>query len=104
VRSSFLLTSVKGDDGRKRLKECTINLRDRDGLHARLFDIRCPVLWLHGTKDAAYTVANAEEEIKLFVNSPDARLRVIEGGQHYLSASHPKEVDEALMDFVKRYS
>ena len=66
--------------------------------------MRCPVLWLHGTKDAAYTVANAEEEIKLFVNSPDARLEVVEGGQHYLSASHPEIVDNALMEFVKKYS
>ena len=24
-----------------------INLRDRDGLHGRLFDVRCPVMWLH---------------------------------------------------------
>ena len=24
-----------------------INLRDRDGLHGRLFDIKCPVMWLH---------------------------------------------------------
>lgn len=96
--------NYSGDDGRKRYKECAINLRDRDGLHARLFEVRCPVLWLHGTKDAAYSVANANEEIKLFVNSPDARLQVVEGGQHYLSASHPAVVDQAVMQFVKRYS
>lgn len=24
-----------------------INLRERDGLHGRLFDVRCPVMWLH---------------------------------------------------------
>lgn len=93
-----------GDDGRKRLKEVTINLRDRDGLHSRLFEVRCPVLWMHGTKDAAYSVANAEEEIKLFVNSPDARLIVVEEGQHYLSASHPEVVDPALIEFVQKYS
>jgi pimeloyl-ACP methyl ester carboxylesterase len=37
--------NYNGDDGRKRLKESTINLRDRDGLHSRLFEVRCPVLW-----------------------------------------------------------
>lgn len=96
--------NYKGDDGRKRLRECTVNLRDRDGLHARLYEVRCPVLWLHGTKDAAYTVANAEEEIKMFVNSRDVRLQVVEGGQHYLSASHPQIVDNAVMKFVEKYS
>lgn len=96
--------NYKGDDGRKRLKECTINLRDRDGLHARLSEVRCPVLWLHGTKDAAYTVANAEEEIKMFVNARSAELKTVEGGQHYLSASHPDVVDQALIDFVKKWS
>lgn len=35
------------DDGRKRARMACINLRDRDGLHGRLFDVRCPVLWLH---------------------------------------------------------
>ena len=96
--------NYSGDDGRKRYKECAINLRDRDGLHARLFEVRCPVLWLHGTKDAAYSVKNAQEEIKLFVNSPDARLQIVEDGQHYLSASHPEIVDKAVIDFVKKYS
>ena len=95
--------NYKGDDGRKRARMCSINLRDRDGLHGRLFDVRCPVLWLHGTSDAVYSVPNAEEEIKLFVNSPDARLQTVEGGQHFLSFSHPKEVDSALIQFVGRY-
>jgi hypothetical protein len=58
---------------------------------------------LHGTSDAVYTVANAEREIKLFVRSPDARLEVVEGGQHFLSYSHPKEVDGAVKEFVGKY-
>lgn len=92
-----------GDDGRKRARMATINLRDRDGLHGRLSDVVCPVLWLHGTKDAVYSVANAEREIKLFVRSPDAQLKVVEGGQHFLSYSHPREVDGAVKDFVAKY-
>ena len=80
-----------------------INLRDRDGLHGRLFDVRCPVLWLHGTSDPVYSVKNAEREIKKFVNSPDAQLKVVEGGEHFLSFSHPKEVDAALVEFVGKY-
>ena len=39
--------NYQGDDGRKRARMAAINLRDRDGLHGRLFDVRCPVMWLH---------------------------------------------------------
>ncbi|KAK5109591.1 hypothetical protein LTR16_005749, partial [Cryomyces antarcticus] len=97
-------SNYKGDDGRRRARMAAINLRERDGLHGRLFDIRCPVLWLHGTSDAVYSVANAEQEIKLFVNSPDARLVTVKDGQHFLSYSHSNEVDQHLIDFVGKYS
>lgn len=49
-----------------------------------------------------YSVANAQEEIKLFVNSPDAQLVTVEGGAHFLSGSHPNEVDRALIEFVTK--
>lgn len=116
--------NYQGDEGRRRIRMCAINLRDRDGLHLRLSDVVCPVLWLHvsgvlwkrfmmikfraddrlqGTSDVVYSVTNAKEEIQLFTNSPDARLEVIEGGQHFLSASNPKEVNEHVVAFVKKY-
>ncbi|KAI7202134.1 alpha/beta-hydrolase [Hortaea werneckii] len=95
--------NYRGDEGRRRLRMAAINLKERDGLHSRLFDVRCPVMWLHGTSDVVYSVENAREEIGLFVNSPDAKLKVIENGQHFLSFSHPKEVDEALFEFVGRF-
>lgn len=96
-------SNYKGDEGRRRARMAAINLRERDGLHGRLFDITCPVMWLHGTKDAVYSVENAEEEIKLFVNSPEARLVTVKDGQHFLSASHPKEVNDALIEFVSKW-
>ncbi|MEU8874950.1 alpha/beta hydrolase [Streptomyces javensis] len=92
-----------GDAGRHRLRLSTVNLRDRDGLHGRLDEVRCPVLWLHGTADQVYSVANAEEEIRMFTRAPEARLETIEGGQHFLSASNPAEVDSAAIEFVKRW-
>ncbi|KAI5250147.1 alpha/beta hydrolase fold family protein [Aureobasidium subglaciale] len=92
-----------GDDGRRRARMCAINLRNRDGLHSRLFDVGIPVLWLHGDQDVVYSVANAQEEIKLFVNSPDATLQVIEGGPHYLNYTKAKEVDAALTKFLSKY-
>lgn len=36
-----------GDDGRKRIRMAAINLKDRDSLLDRVWDIRCPVRWLH---------------------------------------------------------
>lgn len=51
-----------------------------------------------------YSVANAEEEIKLFTNAKKVDLITVEGGAHFLSASHPKEVDDALIDFVGKWS
>jgi pimeloyl-ACP methyl ester carboxylesterase len=92
-----------GDAGRERLRISTINLRDRDGLHGRLDRVRCPVLWLHGTADPVYSVANAEDDIQLFVNSADAQLRVVEGGRHFLSASDPHEVNTATVEFINRW-
>jgi pimeloyl-ACP methyl ester carboxylesterase len=92
-----------GDDGRARLRLSSINLRDRDGLHGRLDSVRCPVLWMHGTADRVYSVANAEDEIKLFVNSAGAELRVVDGGQHFLSATHPDDVNAATVEFINRW-
>ncbi len=92
-----------GDAGRQRLRTATINLRDRDGLHARLDAIHCPVLWLQGTADQVYSVANAQEEIAMFT-SADAELRVVEGGQHFLSASNPDEVNAATAGFLRTHS
>ncbi|KAF4551363.1 Hypothetical protein D9617_13g098610 [Elsinoe fawcettii] len=96
--------NYRGDEGRQRIRVAMINLRDRDGLQPRLFDVRCPVLWMQGTEDKSYSVANAEEEIRLFANSKEAKLRVVEGGQHFLSWSNPREVNQELLEFVRRWS
>jgi pimeloyl-ACP methyl ester carboxylesterase len=93
-----------GDAGRKRLREGAVNLRDRDGLHGRLVNITCPVLWLHGDADTVYSVENAREEIKMLEGSSDAKLVVVKGGHHYLSWTNPKEVDAALLEFVGKNS
>ncbi|KAL8703086.1 MAG: hypothetical protein Q9201_003723 [Fulgogasparrea decipioides] len=94
--------NYKGDEGRRRARMAAVNVRERDGLHGRLFDVTCPVMWLHGTNDAIFSVTDAEQEIKLFVNSPSAQLVTVKDGQHFLSASHPQDADDALVDFVGR--
>lgn len=96
--------NYSGDAGRHRLRLCTVNLRDRDGLYGRLDEVTQPVLWLHGTSDQVYSVPNAEQEIKLFTSSKDARLETISGGHHFLSASKPVEVNAAVRDFLGRWA
>lgn len=96
--------NYRGDEGRRLLLGCTINLRDRDGLSARLDAVKCPVLWMHGTADEVYSVPNAEHGIGLFTGSASAELRVVEGGQHFLSASHPDVVDQAVTSFIAQWS
>ena len=92
-----------GDTGRKHVRICSINLRDRDGLHGRLDGVRCPVLRMHGTEDPVYSIGNAEDEMKLFVNSPGAELRIVNGGQHFLSAANPQDVNPATAEFINRW-
>lgn len=109
-----LKTAYAADAGRRRARMCAINLRDRDGLHGRVPDVTCPVLWMHGTADAVYSVANAREEIGLFTGvgvqaeeeeegGSRRRLVVVEGGQHFLSASKPAEVEREVLPFVEKY-
>jgi pimeloyl-ACP methyl ester carboxylesterase len=95
--------NYQGDAGRKRMREAAINLRERDGLHGRLTNVTCPVLWLHGDADVVYSPSNAAEEIKLFDNT-DAQLLVVPGGHHFLSSTHPKEVDTAVYEFITKNS
>lgn len=39
--------NYRGEEGRRRIRMAAINLAERGGLHLRLSDVRCPVLWLH---------------------------------------------------------
>ncbi len=59
---------------------------------------------MHGTADVVYSVANAQDEIKLFTGSPEAKVIVVEKGQHFLSASHPKDVNPATVAFIKKWN
>ena len=99
-----LKENYTGEAGKRRLRMCAINLRDRDGLYGRLDYITCPVLWAHGTADQVYSIANAELGISKFSKSKEATLSIIEGGQHFLSASHPKEVNDLTRTFIEKWS
>jgi hypothetical protein len=58
---------------------------------------------MHGTADQVYSVPNAEDEIGRFVNAVNAELRVVEGGQHFLSATNPDDVNPATVEFINRW-
>lgn len=95
--------NYRGDAGRRRLRGAAINLAERDGLYGRIGDVRCPVLWLHGDRDEVFSVRNAEEGMKYFSGSKEARLEVVEGGHHFLSASSPQVVNGKIAEFIKRH-
>ncbi|KAG7415988.1 hypothetical protein Forpe1208_v006712 [Fusarium oxysporum f. sp. rapae] len=94
----------RGDEGRKKLRIAVVNLFERDGLLLRLRDVKCPVYWLQGTADPVFGTAVPTEHIKLFTSSPEATLEFVEGGGHYLSATNPKEINEAILKMVNKYA
>jgi pimeloyl-ACP methyl ester carboxylesterase len=104
TQKTFWTETIKkiyqGDEGRRRLRQAVINLKDRDGLHSRLSDLNLPVLRMHGDKDVVYSVKHAEKEMELLNHLKVTKFVVVEGGAHYLSATNPKEVDEAVLRFI----
>ncbi|KAF5987024.1 microsomal epoxide hydrolase [Fusarium coicis] len=94
----------RGDEGRKKLRIAVVNLFERDGLLLRLRDVKCPVYWLQGTADPVFGTTVPTEHIKLFTSSPEATLDFVEGGGHYLSATNPKEINEAILKMVDKYA
>ncbi|GES57908.1 integral membrane protein [Aspergillus terreus] len=101
--SDTLRDVYQGDEGRKKARTAVICLLERDGLLLRVGDIQCPVHWLHGTEDAVYSTQVAAEQIQLFVRSREAKLVPIEGGAHYLNATNPRQVNQALLEMVNKH-
>jgi pimeloyl-ACP methyl ester carboxylesterase len=95
---------VYNGKGRQKLIETFISVMDRDGLHRRLPGIIAPVLWIHGDEDTVFSVENIKEGLRHFANSPIASYKVVKGGKHFVNVTHPKEVNEALLDFVQKYA
>lgn len=92
-----------GEPGRLKLREIAINITTRDSLVPRLSRVKCPVLWLVGSEDKLFTLANAEDEIKMFTASRDASVKTVDGGPHLMSWTHAEEVNRLVAEFVGRY-
>jgi len=99
-----LKETYSGDDGKRRICAAAVCLTTRDSLHKRLPQIRCPVLWLQGTGDVVFSFANAEAAIKLFTNSPEAKVVKMEDGVHFLSFTHQQEVHQNMLDFTEKWA
>ncbi|EHK48420.1 putative alpha/beta hydrolase [Trichoderma atroviride IMI 206040] len=95
--------AYSGDDGKKLICMAAVCLASRDGLYARLPHIRCPVLWMQGTNDVVFSVANAEKEVRMFTNAPEAKLVVMEGGVHFLSFTHGQELEKIILEFIRKW-
>ena len=73
-------------------------LLSRDDITARLPDITCPVLVVHGTDDMAITIDKAQA---VAAAVPDCRGLVrIQGAGHAPNMTHPDKVKSALVQFL----
>lgn len=102
--TKVLKETYAGDEGRRKARMAVLCLLSRDSLTLRLGDVGCPVHWLQGTEDAPYGCRVQEEQLELFSGSVDKRLSIVEGGAHYLNATNAKEVNEAVLEMVKKHA
>jgi pimeloyl-ACP methyl ester carboxylesterase len=75
-------------------------LVERDSLVRRLGEITVPALVLHGSADAAYPVAKAEQIVAALPQADP--LIVINDGAHYLSLTDADAVNGHVENFLKR--
>jgi 3-oxoadipate enol-lactonase len=74
-------------------------LMDRDDITARLGEIGCPTLILHGTADAAIPMERAEV-VRDGLAGP-VTLVAVDGGSHAANLSHPDQVNAAILEFLR---
>lgn len=74
-------------------------LLERDDISARLREIKCPALVIHGTKDSAISMDSA----KAMAKSLSGCKGVVEitGAAHASNLTHPRPVNAALLPFLR---
>lgn len=102
--TSMLKRVYRGDEGRKKARMAVLCLLSRDGITLRLGDVQCPVYWLQGSDDAPFGTGVQSEQLELFTGSKEKKLTIVPGGAHYLNATNPQEVNDALLEMIKRYA
>ncbi|HYE47255.1 MAG TPA: alpha/beta hydrolase [Caulobacter sp.] len=71
----------------------------RDDITGRLGELRCPVLVMHGSADAAYPPALGEAIASAV---PEGRFILVEGGAHFLSLTDAEAVNPPLRAFLEQ--
>ena len=102
--TKVLKETYAGNGGRRKARMAVLCLMSRDSLTLRLGDVACPVYWLQGTEDAPYGCRVQYEQIELFTASKDKKLSIVTGGAHYLNATNPAEVNEAVLEMIKKHA
>ena len=74
-------------------------LLDRDDVSARLGEIRCPALVIHGTRDTAIPMDHARAMAKALVGCDG--VVEIEGAAHASNLTYPQPVNAALLKFLR---
>ena len=74
-------------------------LLERDDVSARLGEIKCPALVIHGTKDTAIPMDSAEAMARGL--SGCKGVVKIEGAAHAANLTHPQPVNAALLPFLR---
>ncbi len=72
-------------------------LMERDDISARLGEITCPVLVVHGTEDTAIPMDDAEATAAALVGCGGV---VKVGGAHAANLTNPEPVNAAILDFL----
>jgi pimeloyl-ACP methyl ester carboxylesterase len=72
---------------------------DRDDVHARLGEIACPTVVIHGEEDVAIEIERGEE---LARDLPDATFTRVSNAGHASVWEEPAPVTEAMRAFLKR--
>lgn len=77
-------------------------LMHRDDITARLGEITCPALIVHGTADIAIPMAKAEQLRDGLGGT--TTLVPVEGGPHAANITHARQVNEAILRFLSALS
>lgn len=75
-------------------------LLDRDDITARLGEITCPAIIIHGTNDTAISTERAEALKKGLRNSE--AIVWVDGAAHAANLTHPQAVNPPLRAFLER--
>jgi pimeloyl-ACP methyl ester carboxylesterase len=77
-------------------------LVERDDITARLRDITCPAMIVHGDQDQAISMSKAEALCDGLGNCE--QLVVVKGAAHAGNLSHPEQVNPPLREFLRKHA